>query len=89
METRGVFSLSLAISEFSVIRPSGYTFSSLDFKDHNLLRNHIKSTHDTHLSYKLIESAFNDKNVIYRKYFVSKEVLTVQILLQKNEIDIL
>ena len=58
-----------------------------NFTDHNLLRDHIKLIHEKNLTYKLLNEAFNEKNVIYRKYFVKKEILTVHVLLQRKEIE--
>ena len=58
-----------------------------DFLNQNLLREHIKLVHEDNLQYKLIKSVFQEKNVLYRKYFASKKILTLHILLQKAEIE--
>ena len=56
------------------------------FDELHSLRAHLKIEHESNLNYKKIKSIFDDKNVIYRKYFAQNKTLLPDIVNKKSEV---
>lgn len=57
------------------------------FDELHSLRTHLQSEHEQNLSYKKIKSVFEDKNVIYRKYFALNKTLMPDIINKESEVE--
>ena len=57
------------------------------FDDLFSFKTHIKLTHQSNLNFKKIKSVFDDKNVIYRKYYAEKQSLLHDIVNKKSEVE--